>query len=140
MGLGDEICQHIAMYLTGACDVDDLFGWLASVGPEVTPASDSAVRECWGVAFSLLSELSSGELDEDAVRDELQALIGDVEQHGRSESLMKKVSSGRAATSTHVTLSWTPAGVRRGALPSNLPMVTIFSERSGFTASPLVAR
>jgi hypothetical protein len=71
MDLSDELHRHIRLYLDGASDADALFGWLASVAPEASGAPEDAVRELWGTAFLLLSELSAGDVREDEVQREL---------------------------------------------------------------------
>jgi hypothetical protein len=81
MSLSDDLHQQIVAYVGGKIDADDLFGFLVSTAPDVTPTSDVMIRQTWGTAFSLLSELSSGETDEDGVRDELRELAGGATAH-----------------------------------------------------------
>ncbi len=76
MNLSDELHRQIQSYVASAIEADTLFGWLASVAHEAPDSSDATAREAWGTAFLLLSELSSGDLSEDEVRQQLTELIG----------------------------------------------------------------
>ena len=104
MNLGDELRHQIQSYVARAIDADTLFGWLASVAHEAPECSDGFVREVWGVALLLLSELSSSHLNEDEVRHRLTELVS-----------RQATSGARLAPVKIVTGSWAPVSEPTGA-------------------------
>ena len=105
MSLSDDLHQQIAAYVGGRIDADDLFGLLVTAAPAITPTSDAAVRQMWGMAFSLLSELSSGETDEDAVRDGLREFLGGTTPHIHGLRQMTSFSTAATEFESQVVLT-----------------------------------